>query len=79
VSPLLFCIYIDVLFEHLRLTNVGCYIVNVYVDSVGYADSIYLMEPSCHAVHKMLSVCVVFRQEYNVKFKFIKKPSDCVQ
>ena len=36
--------------------------------SVGYADDVCLMAPSCHAVRKMLSVCVDFGQEYNVKF-----------
>ena len=68
LSPLLFCIYIDVLFECLRLANIGCFSGNVYVGSVGYADDVCLMAPSCHAVRKMLSVCVDFGQEYNVKF-----------
>jgi len=56
---LLFYKYIDVLFEHLRLGNVGCYIGYVYVGSGGYADNVCLMAPSCH---KMLSVCVDFGQ-----------------
>ena len=30
------------------------------------------MAPSCHAVRKMLSVCVDFGQEYNVKFNSSK-------
>jgi len=72
LSPLLFCIYIDVLFERLRLANVGCYIGHVYVGSVGYADDVCLMAPSCHAVRKMLSVCESFGQEYHVKFNSSK-------
>ena len=67
-SPLLFCIYIDVLFECLRLANIGCFSGNVYVGSVGYADDVCLMAPFCHTVRKMLSVCVDFGQEYNIKF-----------
>ena len=68
LSPLLFCVYIDVLFERLRLDNVGCYIGNVYVGMDGYGDDVCLMAPSCHAVCKMLSICVDFGQEYNVEF-----------
>ena len=59
-------------FERLRLANVGCHIGNVYVGSVGYADDVCLMVPSFHVVHKMLSVCVKFGQEYNVKFNSSK-------
>ena len=43
--------------------------------SVGYADDVCLVAPSCHAVRKMLSVCVDFGQEYNIKFN--ESDSDC--
>ena len=72
LSPLLFCIYIDVLLERLRFSNVGCYIGNVYVGGVGYADDICLMAPSCRALRRMLSVCEVFGKEYHVKFNSLK-------
>jgi len=57
-----------VLLGQLPLSNVGCYTGNMYVGSVGYADGICLIEPSCQAVHKMLSVCEVWGQEYRVNF-----------
>ena len=45
LSQLLFCLYIGVLFHLLKQSNVGCFIGNVYMGCVGYADDV-LLAPS---------------------------------
>ena len=48
VSPVLFCIYIyiDGLLRLLRESNVGCFIGNVFVGALAYADDIALLAPT---------------------------------
>jgi len=46
VSPVLFCIYIDGLLHLLRESNVGCFIGNVFVGALAYADDIALLAPT---------------------------------
>ena len=72
LSPLLFCIYVDVLLGRLRSANVGCYIGNNFVGSLGYADDICLLAPSCRAVKSLLSICEAYGLEYCVKFNSSK-------
>ena len=75
ISPLLFCIYIDVLFDRLKDSNVGCHIGHYYVGCIGYADDVCLMAPSCNAMRIMLNICDTFGAEYNVNFNSSKSQS----
>ena len=68
MSPLLFCIYIDVILCALKQSNIGCTIGNVFMGCVGYADDICLLAPSCHVLRHMLSICEEFGIKYHVKF-----------
>jgi hypothetical protein len=68
LSPILFCIYIDVLLERLKRASVGCFIGNTFVGCVGYADDVCLVAPSCRATKILLSICEQFGLEYKVKF-----------
>jgi hypothetical protein len=40
LSPLLFCIYIDVLLERLRNSCHGCYVGPYFMGAFGYADDL---------------------------------------
>jgi retron-type reverse transcriptase len=45
ISPILFCIYFDVLLLALRDSGVGCYIGQWFVGALAYADDIVLLTP----------------------------------
>jgi hypothetical protein len=68
ISPILFCIYFDVLLLALRESGVGCHIGQWFVGALAYADDIVLLTPSARAMRKMLSICDGFAINYNMKF-----------
>ena len=45
-SPILFPIYMDELLYKLKVSNVGCYIGNVFLGGLGYADDVCLLSPN---------------------------------
>ena len=48
--------------------KVGCYIGNVFVGGLAYADDIVLLPPTARAMRKLLSSCDEFASEFNVLF-----------
>jgi len=69
---ILFCIYIDELLYNLRASNVGCYIGNVFLGSLGYADDLCLLSPNRGSMNIMLKICEDFGKEYHVMFNSSK-------
>ena len=45
LSPILFSIYMDGLFEQLEKSDVGCHMGNHYTGCIGYADYLTLLIP----------------------------------
>jgi hypothetical protein len=76
ISPILFCVYLDVLPTELQAAGVGCFIDNRFVASLAYADDIILLAPSARAMRRMLSICNNFGDKYNVIFNNMK--SKCI-
>ena len=76
ISPILFCVYLDVLLTELRAAGVGCFIDNRFAASLAYADDIILLAPSARAMRRMLSICNNFGDQYNVIFNNTK--SKCI-
>ena len=46
LSPILFSIYMDGLFEQLEKSGVGCHMGNHYTGCIGYADDLTLLTPT---------------------------------
>ena len=67
-SPVLFCIYLDGLLCMLAESKMGCFIGNVFVDALAYADIIALLAPTTRAMRLMLGICYDFAQEYAIVF-----------
>ena len=67
LSPALFNIYIDSLFEDLRKSGVGCVINELYFGCVGYADDIALVAPSREALQQMINICQAFFDLHGIK------------
>lgn len=70
-SPSLFCLYVNELIERLSSMHVGCYINDVCVNNLSYADDMVLLAPSISALRKLIAVCESFVAAhgliYNVK------------
>ena len=65
LSPLLFCIYIDILLKNLETNGVGCHIGNYYYGVLGYADDIVLLSPTRKGLQEMLKTCEKYCHEYH--------------
>ena len=63
-----------VLCQRLKRLNVGCYLCNMFVSWLLYADDILLLSHSCSAMQAMLDVCKAFSTDYDLHFN-IKKCS----
>ncbi|KAG7308299.1 hypothetical protein JYU34_006995 [Plutella xylostella] len=70
-SPLLFNLYMNALIEELSNQPYGCYIDNVSVNNISYADDMVLLGPSINAITKLLNICGEYTKQhglvYNIK------------
>jgi hypothetical protein len=57
LSPVLFAVFINDLVDKVNKANVGCYISNVCVSIVLYADDIILIAPSIAGLQRLLTIC----------------------
>ena len=60
LSPKLFSVYIDDLSDKLVKCKVGCYINNLCMNHIMYADDICLMAPSPAALQELIDICYDF-------------------
>jgi hypothetical protein len=70
-SPILFCIYFDDLISKLIEVRVGCFIGQVYVGVLLYADDVAKMPiiaPTPLDMQKILNICDTYANEYSIKF-----------
>ena len=72
LSPVLFCLYLDVLLNKLYHTGVGCYLGPYFCGALAYADDVILLSPTLSGAKSMLNVCAKFSSDYNVKFNASK-------
>lgn len=77
LSALLFCIYIDELFESLRSKKTGCWIDGLYLGILGYADDVFLLSPSLDGLQEMIKTCEEFAKENNLTFSTDPNPNKC--
>ena len=75
LSPVLFCVYLDILLERLSSLGVGAHLGELFVGALGYADDLALVSPSVSAMDSMLGVCEDFANEYDVMFNSLKSQS----
>ena len=57
IRSVLFCMYMDEVFGKLAEAGVGCYIGNVFVGTLAYADDIVLLAPTARVMGLMLGIC----------------------
>ncbi len=72
LSPILFSVYMDGLFDRLKSSGVGCHMGIHFVGGLGYADDLSLLAPTLSALEKLVTICEDYAREYNVKFNGAK-------
>ena len=76
MSHVLLCIYLDKLLGKLAEAGVCCYIGNIFVGALAYADDILLLAPTARAMRLMLGICDHYALEYSILFNANK--SKCI-
>ena len=51
LSPIFYCIYVDELVEILKALGIGCYLREVFLSILLYADDMALLAPSLRGLH----------------------------
>jgi hypothetical protein len=68
LSPILFCMYVDVLVQRLRESGYGCHVGPYFMGTFCYADDLVLLAPTRSGITNMLNICLSFAHEYNMEF-----------
>ena len=77
LSALLYCIYVDELFQMLRKRRTGCWVEDMYVGILGYADDTFLLSPTLDGLQEMIETCREFTSKHNLTFSVNPNPKKC--
>ena len=72
LSPRLFALYMNQLSDQLMLCNSGCYVDDVCINHVMYADDICLLAPSANAMQILLDTCYSYGLIHDIVFNPLK-------
>ena len=67
-SPILFIVYMDILYDRLKDAGFGLHIGLMYYGVLGYADDLMLLASSVYTLQKMVTICEDFGREYDVLY-----------
>ena len=73
LSPLLFTLYIDMLFIRLQDIGLGCHVGPIF----GYADDVALVAPTLYAMDTIIKVCEIFADKIGLLFNPLKSKLLC--
>ena len=68
LSPLLYCFYMNDLFDILRKSGSGCKLGNLYAGAFGYADDLLLISPSRSGLQDMLNITEDYAKIHKIGF-----------
>ena len=74
ISPILFCFYMNDLFDVLRKSRTGCQIGHLYAGVFGYADDLLLISPTRSGLQEMLSLAEKYAAEHKIGFSTNQDP-----
>ena len=74
LSAILYCLYMNDLYQILRKKKYGCWINGEYSGILGYSDDILLQSPSINALKEMLKTCENYANEHNLQFSTDANP-----
>ena len=73
LSPRLFALYVNQLTDRLLSCNAGCYINDMCINHVMYANDICLLAPSASAMQSLLDVCYDYGSDNDILFNRINQ------
>jgi len=76
-SPVLFCVYLNVLLSALKESGEGCWMGRQFCGVMAYADDLTLLAPSLSALKAMLRRCEQFCHDADVQFNASKSVAVC--
>ena len=59
-SPTYFNLYMNLIFDELKKSNLGCFIGDIYYRAIAYADDFALLAPSREALQSMITIVEKF-------------------
>jgi hypothetical protein len=68
MSPFLFGVYMDQLFDKLSNSYAECRIGQIFMGAFGYADDVVLLAPTKGAINVMLDTSLKFSHDFDVMF-----------
>ena len=68
MSPSLFNSYVDIIIDDFSKAGYGCFVRNIYIGCIVYADDIILLSASIVALQEMLNICFHKGEEHNIIF-----------
>ena len=71
LSPYLFAVYLDDLFNELNI-EAGCYIGEVLLNHLMFADDICVLCPSVRWLQRILDVCQAYPESHGIIFNYNK-------
>ena len=66
LSPDFYCLYVDALVSDLESLNVGCYVMDVFMASLLYADDMAVLAPSVKGLQSLLEKCSDFCERWDI-------------
>ena len=66
LSPIFYCIYVDDLVDILSALGIGCYLRQMFLSILLYADDMALMAPSLKGLQTLLSVTETYCKEWDI-------------
>ena len=79
LSPHLFNVYMDDLGESLNGSQLGCYINNIPVNHLMYADDTVLVAPSAKALQCLILLCEDYAKCHDISFNVKKSVYMCIK
>ena len=68
LSAYFWAVYMDDLVVQLRASGVGCYITDIFIACVLYADDVCLLAPSRTAMQRLLDICSSYAESWCIKY-----------
>ena len=66
LSPIFYCLYVDDLVDILIGLGVGCYLINIFLSILLYADDMALLSPSLKGLQSLLSATESYCKSWDI-------------
>jgi hypothetical protein len=72
LSPTFYSVYVDDLVIHLKHLNIGCYVRDLFLAILLYADDMALVSPSVGGLQKLLNMCKMYCDDWDIRLNHKK-------